>query len=38
MFRLEDRKETGFCLSPTAEEVVTTLVAEEYSSRTATCR
>ena len=24
MFRLHDRKETGFCLSPTAEEVVTT--------------
>ena len=24
MFRLEDRKETGFCLSPTAEEVITT--------------
>jgi prolyl-tRNA synthetase len=32
MFRLKDRKETGFCLSPTAEEVVTTLVAGEYSS------
>ena len=32
MFRLQDRKETGFCLSPTAEEVVTTIVAEEYSS------
>jgi prolyl-tRNA synthetase len=32
MFRLQDRKETGFCLSPTAEEVVTTLVAGEYSS------
>jgi prolyl-tRNA synthetase len=32
MFRLHDRKETGFCLSPTAEEVVTTLVAGEYSS------
>ena len=27
-----DRKETGFCLSPTAEEVVTTIVAQEYSS------
>ena len=24
MFRLQDRKETGYCLSPTAEEVVTT--------------
>jgi prolyl-tRNA synthetase len=32
MFRLEDRKEAGFCLSPTAEEVVTSLVAGEYSS------
>jgi prolyl-tRNA synthetase len=32
MFRLQDRKETGFCLAPTAEEVVTTLVANEYSS------
>src|SRR6476620_3449800 len=32
MFRLEDRKETGYCLSPTAEEVVTTLVAQEYGS------
>jgi prolyl-tRNA synthetase len=32
MFRLEDRKETRFCLSPTAEEVITTLVAGEYSS------
>ncbi len=32
MFRLQDRKETRFCLSPTAEEVVTTLVAAEYSS------
>ena len=31
MFRLQDRKETGFCLAPTAEEVVTTLVAGEYS-------
>ena len=27
-----DRKETGFCLSPTAEEVVTTIVAQEYTS------
>jgi prolyl-tRNA synthetase len=32
MFRLLDRKETGFCLAPTAEEVVTTLVAQEYGS------
>ncbi|HEX5095640.1 MAG TPA: proline--tRNA ligase [Acidimicrobiia bacterium] len=32
MFRLEDRKETGFNLTPTSEEVVTTLVAAEYSS------
>jgi prolyl-tRNA synthetase len=32
MFRLEDRKETGYCLSPTAEEVITTLVAQEYGS------
>jgi prolyl-tRNA synthetase len=32
MFRLEDRKETGFCLAPTAEEVITTTVASEYSS------
>ena len=32
MFRLQDRKETGFCLSPTAEEVITSLVAGEYSS------
>src|SRR5207248_6948942 len=32
MFRLQDRKETGFCLSPTAEEVVTFLVAGELSS------
>jgi prolyl-tRNA synthetase len=32
MFRLEDRKEAGFCLSPTAEEVITSLVAGEYSS------
>ena len=32
MFRLEDRKETGFCLSPTAEEAITSLVAGEYSS------
>jgi prolyl-tRNA synthetase len=32
MFKLEDRKETGYCLSPTAEEVVTNLVAQEYGS------
>jgi prolyl-tRNA synthetase len=32
MFRLQDRKEAGFCLSPTAEEVITSLVAGEYSS------
>src|SRR6476619_5373400 len=32
MFRLLDRKETGYCLSPTAEEVVTTIVAQEYNS------
>lgn len=32
MFRLEDRKETRFCLSPTAEEVITATVAGEYSS------
>jgi prolyl-tRNA synthetase len=32
MFRLHDRKEAGFCLSPTAEEAVTALVAGEYSS------
>jgi prolyl-tRNA synthetase len=32
LFRLADRKETGFCLSPTAEEVITSTVANEYSS------
>jgi prolyl-tRNA synthetase len=32
MFRLLDRKETPFCLAPTAEEVVTTIVAGEYGS------
>jgi prolyl-tRNA synthetase len=32
LFRLRDRKETGFCLSPTAEEVITSTVANEYSS------
>ncbi len=32
MFRFEDRKQTGFCLAPTAEEVITSTVANEYSS------
>jgi prolyl-tRNA synthetase len=32
MFRLKDRKDTQYCLSPTAEEVITTLVAQEYGS------
>jgi prolyl-tRNA synthetase len=32
LFRLQDRKETWFCLSPTAEEVIATTVAGEYSS------
>ena len=32
LFRLQDRKETWFCLSPTAEEVITSTVANEYSS------
>jgi len=32
MFRLEDRKGAGFCLAPTAEEVVTSVVASEYAS------
>ena len=32
MFRLVDRKDTGYCLSPTAEEVVTSIVAQEYGS------
>src|SRR5579884_1747334 len=32
MFRLEDRKESRFCLSPTAEEAVTALVAADSSS------
>ena len=32
MFRLTDRKDTSYCLSPTAEEVVTTIVAHEYGS------
>jgi prolyl-tRNA synthetase len=32
MFRLQDRNKAGFCLSPTAEEVITSIVAGEYSS------
>ncbi|HEV2309430.1 MAG TPA: proline--tRNA ligase, partial [Acidimicrobiia bacterium] len=32
MFRLQDRKEAPFILTPTAEELVTTLVGGEYSS------
>jgi len=32
MFRLWDRKDAGFCLSPTAEELVTSTVAAEYTS------
>jgi len=32
MFRLTDRKDAAYCLSPTAEEVITTLVAQEYGS------
>ncbi len=32
MFRLLDRKDTGYCLSPTAEEMVTSIVAQEYGS------
>jgi prolyl-tRNA synthetase len=32
MFQLEDRRETPFCLTPTAEEVVTSTVAGEYTS------
>jgi len=32
MFKLLDRKETGYCLSPTAEELVAGLVAQEYGS------
>ncbi len=32
MFRVRDRKDNEYCLSPTAEEVVTTLVAQEYGS------
>ena len=32
MFKLLDRKETAYCLSPTAEELVASLVAQEYGS------
>lgn len=32
MFRLSDRRDNKYCLAPTAEEVITTLVAGEYSS------
>ena len=32
MFRLVDRKDTAYCLSPTAEEMVTSIVAQEYGS------
>ncbi len=32
MLKLTDRKDTGYCLSPTAEEVVTSIVAQEYGS------
>src|SRR5947209_9491910 len=32
MFRLHDRKETPYCLSPTAEELIASVVAGEYSS------
>src|SRR3954447_13056882 len=32
MFKLTDRKETGFALAPTAEEVITVTVANEYGS------
>ncbi|MFZ4515213.1 MAG: proline--tRNA ligase [Acidimicrobiia bacterium] len=32
MFRLSDRRDNHYCLAPTAEEVITTLVASEYSS------
>jgi prolyl-tRNA synthetase len=32
MFQLRDRKEAGFCLTPTAEEAITTIVAGEYTS------
>jgi prolyl-tRNA synthetase len=32
MFRLVDRKDTAYCLSPTAEEMVASIVAQEYGS------
>ncbi len=32
MLRLQDRHERDFCVAPTAEEVITTLVKEEYRS------
>jgi prolyl-tRNA synthetase len=32
MFRLNDRKETGFALAPTAEEVITVTASNEYGS------
>src|SRR5437764_13934240 len=32
MFKLTDRKDTGFALAPTAEEVITSTVAGEYGS------
>ncbi len=32
MFRLHDRKDAGFCLSPTAEEAITSLLASEFES------
>jgi prolyl-tRNA synthetase len=32
MFRLTDRREAGYCLAPTAEEVITSLVAGEATS------
>jgi prolyl-tRNA synthetase len=32
MFKLNDRKETGFALAPTAEEVITVTVSNEYGS------
>lgn len=32
MFKLTDRKESGFALAPTAEEVITVTVANEYGS------
>jgi prolyl-tRNA synthetase len=32
LFRLKDRKDTDFCLSPTAEEVITDLVRDELRS------